>query len=86
MITLRHPNCKEQDCSVCMEDHMLLETELRSRCGGRKLDWLSKYHSFISKRLGRAETEWGWATPECFEEVNINAFVEDWNEIVKEKA
>lgn len=74
----RHPMCKHQRCQICMDDHMALERLLRERCGGGKVDWLSKYHAFMKSRPGGAETVHGWATPESFEDGNIDAFVADW--------
>ncbi len=76
---LHHPMCQDVNCKTCFDDHIALQEELQKRCGGSNLDWLSKYHTFISKRIGEAETIYGWATPECFEESNIAAFVNSFN-------
>lgn len=76
---LHHPNCRVSQCETCMTDHLTLEQELRRRCGGANFDWLSKYHTFMQSRRGGAETEYGWATPESFDEENIQAFVDWWN-------
>ena len=78
-MVLHHPMCKLSRCETCLTDHIALEKELKRRCGGGNFDWLSKYHKFMKSRPGGAETEFGWATPESFEEENIQAFVDEWN-------
>ena len=75
---LHHSMCQDHDCKICLDDHIALEQELKKRCGGANLDWLSKYHKFITLNFGEAETEFGWATPKSFDESNIDAFVNDW--------
>ncbi len=74
-----HPMCEHSRCDICMEDHMALERLLREKCGGGNVDWLSKYHTFMKTRTGGAETAHGWATPESFDDANIEAFVAGWS-------
>lgn len=72
---LHHPNCKDSDCHVCFEDHTTLGAELASRTADHSVDHLGLYHRWLSKHGINPETEWGWATPETFEETNIHAYV-----------
>ena len=72
----RHPNCKEDECRICLEDHEALEDRLGKETGVMLCDHLCQYRRFIDKRLGRSsETEWGWGCPEIFEEGNIKAYL-----------
>ncbi len=74
----RHPNCKQDNCEVCLEDHEALEERLRKEMGGNLIDHLCQYRKFMDKRLGRSsETDWGWACPEVFEEENIKAYLRE---------
>lgn len=78
MIKLHHPNCKQYRCPICFEDHDMLGRLLNKLCGtDNKVDHLSKIHKWMSDKGINPETEWGWATPETFEETNIKAYV-DW--------
>jgi hypothetical protein len=72
---LHHPNCRDADCEICMADHMALQAELERRTGDKRTDHLGKYHSWLSKNGIPAETKWGWATPEAFDDENIAAYV-----------
>ena len=77
----RHPYCKITHCDICLEDMEALEEHLRLKTGIENMDHLSKYRSFIDKRLGKnTETEWGGAIPEVFEDGNIEAYIKIWTE------
>jgi hypothetical protein len=60
-----------------MEDHEQLQQILEERTGIDTIDHLGQYHSWLSKHGISPETEYGWATPESFDEENINAYVEE---------
>ena len=77
---LTHPNCKNDRCSVCMADHTALRDELEERTGLSHVDHLGKYHEWLSKRGINPETEWGWATAEAFDDINITDYVNSWLE------
>lgn len=73
---LTHPNCRNIDCGVCFKDHTKLQKKLEELTGDNKAyDHLGKYHKWLSDNGINPETEWGWATPESFEEENILAYV-----------
>jgi hypothetical protein len=74
---LHHTNCENTDCKICYNDHIALEEELEERTGNHSVDHLGRYESFLRKNLGiKTETEWGWATQECFEEYNIQKYMD----------
>jgi hypothetical protein len=78
---LRHPNCEITDCKTCLEDHEKLEEVLRSRTKVNSVDHLGKYRTFMDKRLRKSsETKWGWAVPEIFKEIHIEAYIKSWKE------
>jgi hypothetical protein len=58
-----------------MEDHEALEALLIKRTGNDAIDHLGHYHRWLSEHNIEPETEYGWATPESFEQNNINAYV-----------
>ena len=82
---MRHPECTDQTCGVCMDDHIALKTYLDDSLGGNE-DWLSKYHTWCTENGIRAETEHGWASPEAFREENVETFILEWKEQDEEAA
>jgi hypothetical protein len=76
----RHWMCQESRCEICLADAESLGDYLRSQCGGANNDWLSRYRSFMDKRLQRSsETQYGWFDPVIFLPEHLTAFVNDWN-------
>lgn len=73
---LHHPNCELPKCEICMADHIDLQKELEKRTGNSRIDHLGKYHGWMSQHGIPAETEFGWATPQAFDDNNISAYVE----------
>lgn len=73
---MRHPDCQNNTCSVCLRDHHLLSDRLDELTNDSAKDHLGRYRSWLEKEGGNFETEWGWATPEVFEEKNIIAYTE----------
>ena len=71
---MRHPNCRNDRCSVCLRDHGLLNDLLDKLTGDDTVDHLGRYRSWLERNGGNFETEWGWATPEVFEDDNINSY------------
>ena len=77
IVILRHPNCQESRCPICLEDHLSLGYLLNDLCKtGNSIDHLGKIHSWMSDNGKSPETEWGWATPETFSPVNVREYVE----------
>ena len=70
----RHAECQDTHCSVCLEDALALGDELRRRIGGN-CDLLGAYHGWLAANGIPNETEWGWVSPESYDENNIAAFV-----------
>ena len=77
-IELRHKNCKNPDCKICWDDHMALKDKLEALTGNNKIDHLDKYRYFLSQNKINAETEWGWASEESFDDKNISDYVKDF--------
>lgn len=77
-VTLRHINCQNPDCRICMEDHLSLGDLLGELTGNDKVDHLGKYHQWLSLHDIPPETEWGWATEESFCAANIKQYVADF--------
>ena len=76
-VKLTHPNCQMSRCQFCLADHERLGHLLDELCHtSNKVDHLGKYHKWLSDNGIEPETEWGWATPEAFEDKNITAYVE----------
>jgi len=75
MATLRHIDCRNPDCAVCLEDHFALGRELDRLTGNDKIDHLGKMHKWMSDNGMKPETEWGWATVETFWDSTIAAYV-----------
>ena len=75
MATLRHTDCQDPDCRICLEDHLALGRELAQRTGNDKVDHLGKIHKWMSDSGMTPETEWGWATAETFAVSTIAAYV-----------
>ena len=69
----RHPDCKNDDCKVCLEDHRALELYFLSQLW-RGPDWLGEYRTWLDKHKIPAEAN-GWGSREAFDPTNINAFV-----------
>jgi len=80
LVILRHINCRKSDCHICMEDHEKLGEVLEKLTDNDRVDHLGKYHMWLSKHGIEPETEWGWATPETFEDKNIGQYVHDFLE------
>lgn len=74
---LHHPNCALPKCEICMADHVALQAELEKRTSDTRTDHLGKYHLWLSRHGIPPETEFGWATPETFDDENIAAYVAD---------
>jgi len=62
-----------------MDDAMKLLTRLEEQTGEDIVDHLGKYYLWLSRHGIEPETEWGWFTKEVFEEENINAYCNDFN-------
>jgi len=75
MATLRHIDCRDPDCAVCLEDHLALGNELARLTGSEKEDHLGKIHKWMRDNGMNPETEWGWATAETFWDSTIAAYV-----------
>ncbi len=77
-VILRHINCQNADCRICMEDHNSLENLLTELTHNSQVDHLGHYHSWLSKHGINPETQWGWATQEAFDSENIKKYVDDF--------
>jgi hypothetical protein len=77
-VVLRHINCQNADCRICMEDHLSLDSLLSELTHNYEVDHLGRYHSWLSKHGIKPETEWGWATEESFDAENIKKYVNDF--------
>lgn len=75
--TLRHPFCKDDNCQTCLHDHNALGLFLSKATGNHEAFAIGEYHGFMSKRIGNAQTEDGWAHPDCFKREHIAAFISD---------
>jgi len=74
---LRHPNCQNTDCPICFRDHHELEKVLQEKTEkGKQYDLLGIYHKWLTDNDIPAETEWGWASTQAFEDANIDRFCE----------
>jgi len=78
----RHPNCTDTECDVCLNDVLRLRDELLHRIGWEKdfIDVLGHYRGWLERQGFVAETEHGWATPQVFDESNVEAYVAHWHE------
>ena len=81
----RHPNCKNSDCGICLDDAIALERHLIQRTGDTYHDLLGEYRTWLDKRGITAETEYGWPTEQAYDDENINAFTAVWARAVKEQ-
>lgn len=79
-VRLRHPNCQDPKCWICLRDHEHLGRYLQEATQDDYTDHLGHYHSWLSAHGINPETEWGWATPAAFNPVNISAYVKDRRE------
>lgn len=79
-VKLRHPNCQNNNCWICLQDHERLGQYLAEAANNDTVDHLGKYHSWLSTHDIDPETEWGWATPEAFDPSNISAYVKEYSE------
>ncbi len=62
---------------MCLEDHIALGEYLEERTHLFHVDHLGRYRGWIDKHGIPAETEWGWATAETFDEENIEAYIKE---------
>ena len=77
---LHHPKCDNPRCEICLEDHEALQAQLSKMCGtGFEVIHLDLIKKWMNDNGKDPETEWGWFTPEVFEEKNINEYVEWYN-------
>lgn len=77
LVILHHPNCRNDDCEICLNDHYSLGELLDEKCEtGNRIDHLGKMHLWMTRSGLQAETEWGWATPQTFKKSNIDAYVQ----------
>ena len=75
---LHHQYCRMTDCRLCLADHEALEKALDELTGDNTVDHLGRMHRWMKLKGREAETEWGWATPQTFEEKNIEEYVQDY--------
>lgn len=75
---LRHENCQIARCETCMEDHELLGQKLAALTRDYNTDHLGRYHLWLTQNNIPAETTFGWASAESFDEDNIYAYVVSW--------
>jgi hypothetical protein len=80
----RHFKCEDDRCKICLEDSFKLADFLDEKTGTMKIDHLGKYRSFLDNRGIPAETEWGWFTEDVFKKENIDAYIKDQTEEIKE--
>src|SRR3990167_2068802 len=72
---MMHHNCRDSYCLFCMRDCQKLEEQLKVVTGtGNLYDLLGRYHKWLSSNGIPAETEWGWFSPESFDDTNIERF------------
>ncbi len=81
-VLLRHKFCRNSDCKTCLDDHQTLGEKLEWLTDNDSSDHLGKYHAWLSKNGITPETEWGWATPESFLKVNMEAYADDFLGII----
>ncbi len=71
----RHPDCADDDCPTCLEDHEALADYVRAQmgCAG---DWLRLYRLWLDAHDIPAEVN-GWASRQAFDAGNIKAFLDE---------
>lgn len=72
--TRRHPNCKDSNCSVCLDDHDKLLKYFQQRLGQPHQDFLRLYRKWLDDNEIPAEVN-GWGSKEAFDPKNIELFV-----------
>ena len=80
---VRHINCQDTKCPVCLNDAVKLEKLLQEKTGtGNKYDLLGKYHKWLADNGIPNETEWGWPSVETYDDDNIERFCEGFKKEV----
>jgi len=72
---LRHPNCQNTDCPICLEDHRNLAGILQEKIGNDKHDLLYEYRNWLIKQK-IPDVSGNWASSQAFEDANIDRFCE----------
>lgn len=72
---LRHSNCQNSDCPICLEDHRNLARILQEKTGSDKHDLLYEYRIWLIEQKIPDVSE-SWASPQAFEDANIERFCE----------
>jgi hypothetical protein len=82
-VVLRHPDCPDTDCHVCLNDALRLQAYLDEATGMGHHDTLGMYRTWLDKRadrLGPAETEHGWFSAVVFRPNVIKEFCSQYQE------
>ena len=80
-MNLSHPYCQNTECHVCFREHIMLGDYLDEKCEtNNNIDHLGKYHKWMSDNGFVPETEYGWASPETFNDNNIEAYIKNYLE------
>lgn len=80
-MTNRHPNCQDDRCQICLEDHAKVSERLEELTQNYRSDLDGYFHHWLKcvKKI-EPETEWGWGTSAWFDDGLIQEFAEWWED------
>jgi hypothetical protein len=74
---LRHINCEDNRCNVCLEDGEELMRFLEKEIGQGNIDYLGEYRYWLDniKKVEGVETEFGWFSQKVYDKNLIDEFI-----------